>query len=121
MDVPGGIVLSLRSVHAVATTDRYNLRATNQRDEADMDNVTTEAGHTAGRSGMASLRLPPFLVGRSREKGILRAELAAACSGHGRLLLLGGEAGIGKTSLARDLIREAGALGWRVLPVPATT
>jgi DNA-binding CsgD family transcriptional regulator len=57
----------------------------------------------------------PLLVGRSREKDILRAELAAACSGHGRLLLLGGEAGIGKTSLARDLIREAGAFGWRVL------
>ena len=70
-----------------------------------MDNVTTEAGHTAGRSGIASLRLPPFLVGRSREQAVLRAELVAAFRGRGRLILLGGEAGIGKTTLAQDLVR----------------
>jgi hypothetical protein len=80
-----------------------------------MDNVTTGADRFAGRSGIASLRSPPFLVGRSREQEILHAELAAARDGHGRLVLLGGEAGIGKTSLARDLIHEAGALGWRIL------
>ncbi len=80
-----------------------------------MDNVTMGADRTAGRSGIASLRSPPLLVGRSREQDVLRAELAAARGGHGRLVLLGGEAGIGKTSLARDLIREADALGWRVL------
>jgi DNA-binding CsgD family transcriptional regulator len=80
-----------------------------------MDNVTTGADHTVGRSGIAALRSPPLLVGRSREQDILRAELAAAGSGRGQLVLLGGEAGIGKTSLARDLIRDAGALGWRVL------
>jgi predicted ATPase len=47
------------------------------------------------------------LVGRAREQVFLREELAAALSGRGRLVLLGGEAGIGKTSLARDLTREA--------------
>jgi DNA-binding CsgD family transcriptional regulator len=80
-----------------------------------MDHVTTGADHTVGRSGIAALRSPPLLVGRSREQDILRAELAAAGSGRGQLVLLGGEAGIGKTSLSRDLIRDAGALGWRVL------
>jgi DNA-binding CsgD family transcriptional regulator len=80
-----------------------------------MDNVTMGANRTAGRTGTASLRLPPLLVGRSREQEILRAELAAARGGHGRLVLLGGEAGIGKTSLARDLIGAADDLGWHVL------
>jgi DNA-binding NarL/FixJ family response regulator len=47
---------------------------------------------------------------------VLRAELTAALSGHGRLVLLGGEAGIGKTSLARDLASEATAHGAYVLP-----
>src|SRR5918994_1977153 len=80
-----------------------------------MDNVTTGAERDVGRSGIASLRSPPLLVGRSREREDLRVELAAARDGHGRLVLLGGEAGIGKTSLARDLLHDAGALGWRVM------
>ncbi|MDF3043523.1 MAG: transcriptional regulator, LuxR family [Thermomicrobiales bacterium] len=80
-----------------------------------MDNVTTGAERDAGRSGIASLRSPPLLVGRSREQDDLRVEMAAARGGHGRLVLLGGEAGIGKTSLARDLLHDAGALGWRVM------
>jgi hypothetical protein len=41
-------------------------------------------------------------VGRAREVDSLRAGLAAAAAGHGRLFLLTGEAGIGKTRLADD-------------------
>jgi DNA-binding CsgD family transcriptional regulator len=70
-----------------------------------MDDLTTGIGNSTGRSGSASPRLPPFLVGRSREQAVLRAELAAAMSGRGRLILLGGEAGIGKTTLAQDLAK----------------
>src|SRR5687768_9761564 len=58
---------------------------------------------------------PPLLVGRSREQDVLREALGAASSSRGRLVLLGGEAGIGKTTLARDLSREAGSRGYRVL------
>jgi DNA-binding CsgD family transcriptional regulator len=36
-------------------------------------------------------------------------------AGHGRFVLIGGEAGIGKTTLARDLVTEASARGDRVL------
>jgi len=57
----------------------------------------------------------PVLVGREREQVFLREELAAALSGHGRLILLGGEAGIGKTTLARDLARDAAARDFCVL------
>ena len=62
--------------------------------------------------------LPPrdegSLVGRDRELAILREQLAAL-AGRGRLVLIGGEAGIGKTALAEGLCREAGQLGARVL------
>ena len=45
------------------------------------------------------------LVGRAREQGILRASLAAALEGRGGLALLGGAAGVGKTTLAEVLAR----------------
>ena len=80
-----------------------------------MDNVTTGAERTAGRSGVASVRLPPLLVGRVRERDVLRVELAVAGGGQGRLVLLGGEAGIGKTTLARDLIQHAATQGCAAL------
>jgi DNA-binding CsgD family transcriptional regulator len=69
----------------------------------------------AGRSSIASLRSPPLLVGREREQEVLRAEFAAACSGRGRLVLLGGEAGIGKSTLAQDLVRTMEGRAARVL------
>jgi DNA-binding CsgD family transcriptional regulator len=62
-----------------------------------------------------SRQAPPALVGRTREQVFLREELAASISGHGRLILLGGEAGIGKSTLARDLAQEAAARGGCVL------
>lgn len=57
----------------------------------------------------------PILVGRVPEQILLREELAAAMAGHGRLVLLGGEAGIGKTTLAQDLVQEARARDCLVL------
>lgn len=56
-----------------------------------------------------------ILVGRGQEQLCLRDELVAAASGHGRIVLIGGEAGIGKTALARELSREAQARGIRIL------
>ena len=50
----------------------------------------------------------PLLVGREREQFLLRDHLATARAGRGGLVLLGGEAGIGKTALAEALAREAG-------------
>ncbi|HEX5501215.1 MAG TPA: AAA family ATPase [Thermomicrobiales bacterium] len=55
------------------------------------------------------------LVGREREQALLREALESALAGHGGLVLIGGEAGIGKTALAADLGREAVARGALVL------
>jgi DNA-binding CsgD family transcriptional regulator len=55
------------------------------------------------------------LVGRDREQALLREHLAAALAGRGGLVLIGGEAGIGKTALAEALLAEAAAQGALVL------
>jgi class 3 adenylate cyclase/tetratricopeptide (TPR) repeat protein len=46
-------------------------------------------------------------VGREKELATLRAKLAAALDGRGGLVLVGGEPGVGKTTLVKQLIREA--------------
>jgi DNA-binding CsgD family transcriptional regulator/tetratricopeptide (TPR) repeat protein len=55
------------------------------------------------------------LVGRARERLSLEEDLAAARAGRGRLTLIGGAAGIGKTTLVRNLVREARARQMLVL------
>src|SRR5215212_9861903 len=57
----------------------------------------------------------PPLVGREREQAALRDALAAALAGRGALVLIGAEAGIGKTALAEWLLAEAQEQGALVL------
>jgi len=66
-----------------------------------------------GRLPSTSVTRP--LVGREREQATLHAALAAALAGHGSLVLIGGEAGLGKTTLAEALLTEAQAQGALVL------
>ena len=54
-------------------------------------------------------------VGRQREMGERTSALEDAMSGHGRLVLLAGEPGIGKTRTAQELATYAGLNGARVL------
>jgi DNA-binding SARP family transcriptional activator len=54
-------------------------------------------------------------VGRERELAQLIGALDEAVAGHGRLVLLVGEPGIGKSRLAEELIADAKARGTRVL------
>jgi hypothetical protein len=57
--------------------------------------------------------MAPGLIGRDHPAGVLRAEISRATESHGGLVLVTGEAGIGKTTLVTDAIevaRERGAL-----------
>src|SRR6185437_6769627 len=57
--------------------------------------------------------VPPVLplVGRDAEWQALRTDLSDAAAGRGRIALLGGEPGIGKTRLAEELAADALAQG----------
>jgi DNA-binding CsgD family transcriptional regulator len=55
------------------------------------------------------------MVGREAERILLQEQLASIRSGRGQLVILGGEAGIGKTTLARDLMDTARESGCMVL------
>jgi DNA-binding NarL/FixJ family response regulator len=48
------------------------------------------------------------LIGREREQAQLHAWVSAALGGHGSLVLLAGEAGVGKTTLARQVLASSG-------------
>lgn len=52
-------------------------------------------------------------IGRERELAQLKADLEEAMSGRGQLLMLAGEAGIGKTRTAQELASYAEAQGAR--------
>ncbi len=57
----------------------------------------------------------PLLVGREREQVILRQALDEMLAGHGSLVLVSGEAGIGKTTLVDWLADQADEAGCLVL------
>ncbi len=59
--------------------------------------------------------LCPVLIRRDDELAVLEDALLAARRGESRFVALAGEAGIGKTRLARELAREARELGCTVL------
>ena len=54
-------------------------------------------------------------VGRERERGQLEAALAAALTGRGRVMLVAGEPGVGKSRLCGELMTKARSRGTTVL------
>ena len=58
--------------------------------------------------------LSPLLVGRDDLLNLADRRIAEAAAGHGHLLLLAGEAGVGKTRLLRAILAKAEAAGFRL-------
>ena len=54
-------------------------------------------------------------MGRETERAELAGLVDRAAHGHGSLVLIGGEPGVGKTRLTEELGSEAAAKGFRVL------
>jgi class 3 adenylate cyclase len=115
-DVPGeleGIVLKLLEKDPGAR----------HQDAAELRAELHEAGHAAERSdGAAAANNDPVsglaegvFVGREKEVGRLHAALDDALGGRGRLVMLVGEPGIGKTRTAQELVTYARLRGARVL------
>jgi DNA-binding winged helix-turn-helix (wHTH) protein/tetratricopeptide (TPR) repeat protein len=77
--------------------------------------VTLEPAHGSisapSAQTLSSARRQPSFVGRKREWAELSDALADAASGHGRLCLISGEPGIGKTRICAELAIEARAKG----------
>ncbi|MGH3241066.1 MAG: ATP-binding protein, partial [Spirillospora sp.] len=59
--------------------------------------------------------MTPVLIGRDHPAGVLRAEIGRAADSHGGLVLIAGEAGIGKTALVTEAVEEARRQGALVL------
>ncbi|HEX5164139.1 MAG TPA: BREX system ATP-binding domain-containing protein [Thermomicrobiales bacterium] len=75
--------------------------------------AASEPGRSIDASGRDGAR--SRIVGREREIGALRDQLRDVLDGHGRLVLISGEAGIGKTTLVANLADVAVAHGCLVL------
>ncbi|MGN6795335.1 MAG: FxSxx-COOH system tetratricopeptide repeat protein, partial [Streptosporangiaceae bacterium] len=67
-----------------------------------------------GASGQIDFRQSPVLVGRDAFLTLIERGLADAATGSGQLLLVAGEAGIGKTRLLGVIARQAHANGFAV-------
>jgi tetratricopeptide (TPR) repeat protein len=81
----------------------------------DLTDVPLETNAAPGESHALESLAGGVFVGRQREMGELKAALEEALSGQGRLAMLVGEPGIGKTRTAQELATYAGLRQCQVL------
>ncbi|MBI4906618.1 MAG: DUF2791 family P-loop domain-containing protein [Acidobacteria bacterium] len=98
-DLPQGLMLLVRRLLAKAPGERYQT----------MRDVRAELAHVgvtpSGERDVPGARIP--LIGREAERAELLRALDQAMAGHGSVVLIGGEPGIGKTHLTQALLEEA--------------
>jgi len=104
----------LSEIAFAALLDSLGVANTAERADIELPSSMAKAVHHGTRRGSpARRREQPFMVGRAREQDDLRERLDELGAGQGCLVLLSGEAGIGKTTLTNWLAwaaQEQGAL-----------
>ncbi|PWU04658.1 MAG: hypothetical protein C5B51_16385 [Terriglobia bacterium] len=100
-DVPPGLLVLIRRLLAKSPEDRYSTMCDVL---ADMAAMPLGQGGSAG-APRGGVRIT--LIGREQERARIMQSLDAAVAGHGSLLLISGEPGIGKTYLTRAILEEA--------------
>ncbi len=101
----------IRTVHGRGYQFAGPIRERGADGESEADRVASVASRSPGRAE-ASL---PALVGRDATLAQMTAALEEAAAGRGRLLLLFGEPGIGKTHTAEALLQIARERGFEVV------
>ena len=115
---PGTIVLSATTARLVAGATRVTavgrVTLAGLAEPVEVYELHEASGRT-GRLHTARARgLTPF-VGRQEELAALHRVLPQAAAGHGQLVAVVGEAGVGKSRLVDEWLQAAAAEGWRVL------
>jgi predicted ATPase/serine/threonine protein kinase len=100
-DLPQGLMLLIRRLLAKSREERYQSLADVR---ADLGRLTTGA-LTAEPQAEPEGRIP--LIGRDVERKELLRHLDEALAGRGSMVMIGGEAGIGKTHLVTAILEEA--------------
>jgi DNA-binding winged helix-turn-helix (wHTH) protein/tetratricopeptide (TPR) repeat protein len=106
-DLPEGLKMLIRRLLAKSIELRYPSIAAVQ---ADLERLSFDL--SAPHVTSAAAEIP--LIGRDQEFAELKRLLKEALAGRGSIVMIGGEPGIGKTHLARDILEEGkhrGALG----------
>ena len=115
---PAAGILVSDTVHGVLGTARAELH---DRGEFALKGIDAKwhLWEVPWATGEASGVLPGYertpFVGRTQERSRLLQAVERARSGHGRLMLIGGEAGVGKSRLIEEVAAEARRLGLMVL------
>jgi len=106
---PGTVLVTASTMrhirHLVTWEEREPIRAKGKSEPVEVYVVTGVASETTGKRGIAGLESP--LVGREAECEILSGAIRSLGAGRGRLVMLTGEAGLGKSRLVDEARKSA--------------
>jgi class 3 adenylate cyclase/tetratricopeptide (TPR) repeat protein len=121
---PGTIVLSATTARLVAGATRVtavgHVTLAGLAEPVEVYELH-EASGRPGRLHTARARGLTPLVGRQEELAALHRVLPQVAAGHGQLVAVVGEAGVGKSRLVDELLQVASTQGWRVLDSAAAS
>jgi len=105
-DISGSVSILIQRLLAKAPSDRYG---TISEVRKDLDRLSSSSAERVDRVPRPRGRA---MVGRDAERAELLRGLEDAIAGHGSIVLVGGEPGIGKTRLAQEVIADARERGF---------